>query len=228
MDDTLWHILGEEGPKAHEFTEDKLLVKQHEGIVDTEGVQHSGKQHVLPNEGSEASALHVRLVQGTLLDTQESEEHDEGEDKVDHDHDSRWIEVELEVFYAVTDQDGEEDRQEGIKSGYLSHEEFDDMPFVEFENGCILDIPLDPEHYIDLPDTIQGRIASIDVVERGLVCLTTVVGDEEEGEDEGDDIVRDRPQVQLTLDGWHEVSLHSHQALCVILEGEGLMLVMDE
>ena len=51
---------------------------------------------------------------------------------------------------------------------------------------------------------------------------------EEEWEHKSDDVVRDRPEIQLELDLGHEVSLDQAQCVSVVLKTKRLMFIMDE
>ena len=102
------------------------------------------------------------------------------------------------------------------------------MPLIEVQNGGLFDGALNLEDSVDFPETVQSCIAKIDVVEGRLEGLTTVVEREEEWKEECDEVVGDGPSVQLLLDSRHQVLLYNTQRLSVVLETEGLMLVMDQ
>ena len=61
MNRQLGEILREERHKAHKLSKDEGFAKHIEGVVNAEGVQNGGKEHVLSNERCKAGALQVWL-----------------------------------------------------------------------------------------------------------------------------------------------------------------------
>ena len=114
MDGVLRQVLGEKGPIAHQLTKDNMIVQDHVSIINTEGVQHRGQKHILPQESSKASALQVWLIECNLLDFNQPEQHNQWQCEIQQDEESRWQEVRQEVLDTMAEQNGEKHTDECV------------------------------------------------------------------------------------------------------------------
>ena len=61
MDAELRQVLEEESVCAHKLSVSNLMSSDICCVVNAESVKHSGKEHILSNEGKLAVSLHIRL-----------------------------------------------------------------------------------------------------------------------------------------------------------------------
>jgi hypothetical protein len=73
----LRQVLREERNEAHQFTKDNWSLKDVETVVDAEGINHSGQQHILSYKRGEASAFHNWLIKlvSRVFHCHESDQH---------------------------------------------------------------------------------------------------------------------------------------------------------
>ena len=114
MQGELGKVLQEERERAHQPPKDHMhalavpvALEEGLGVVDAEGVHHSGQQHVLSQERQEVVCLHVGhcVLQMRLGHPQLLQQHVEREDKISHHEKARDRKPYLEVWQASHNND---------------------------------------------------------------------------------------------------------------------------
>ena len=233
MDGQLREVLREERDETHQFTKHKRLSKEVEGIVDAEGVNHGGQEHVLTNEGCETGVLEIGLVEHAALPDRlqkQVEKHDEWEDQV-QDGEGQRRDRPVDILRpALHDQVHKADIQECICSCNDSHEQLNEVPLVELEETGLFKQLLDAQNHDDLPNGTENDIGCVEHEQpeaESLVRVLARVLQEQVWGCKYDEIVDQRPPVELLFDSWHHDCLDFSNRISIVFESESLMLVMN-
>ena len=102
------------------------------------------------------------------------------------------------------------------------------MPFVEFEQTFVIQSLLNFNDGIYFPNHTDKRIKPIDVEKFDFESFSTFVFGEKVGQNEDDDVVYYRGEVQTFEDSRHQFLLQIIYRNCVVFEPERFMFVMNE
>ena len=201
-----------------------------ERVVDAEGVKNGGNEHVLSDEGCEAGALQVRLVQTVALRllAQQVRQHGQREDQVQGGKRSADAHPDHELACTAHDYDDEEDVQEGVSAGDSAHQQLYEVPLIERNHTLVGYLFLDPEHSDNFPDTLEDQVCTVHIEKPDLKGFLALVNDRKLRQNEHDCVVDSRPHVKLTLDARHQLLLEPMNRVSVVLEAECFVLVMNQ
>ena len=131
MDAELRKVLAEESVCTHKLSVSNVLLTDHLSIVNAESIHNSCKEHALSNEGELAVAFHKGLGVGkTVVHFAEPKHTDYWVYLHQHYEECDWSHN-IPVF-ALERKREEAHVKVGVKSRYLSHDQFHSMPSIEF------------------------------------------------------------------------------------------------
>ena len=102
------------------------------------------------------------------------------------------------------------------------------MPFVELKQPLVVCKPLNLENLANLPNARASNIHSKQVVEPWVISLATLLRHSSVRDHQDHKIVGNRPPIQVTFDSGHQPEFNALKSLRIVLESEGLMLVVNK